>query len=54
VIWLIGWIPFGHLILPLQMVVIADRYMLFPSLGLALFAAAGLSRGPTPLPFNDE
>lgn len=43
-IWLFGWLPVGHLILPLQMVFVADRYLLIPSLGLALAAAAGLAR----------
>ncbi len=50
VIWLVGWVPVSHLILPLKMVLIADRYVLFPSLGLALIAAAGLARIPRPLP----
>ena len=45
-IWLVGWLPIGHLILPLQMVLVADRYLLFPTLGFALLAAAALSRIP--------
>lgn len=47
-IWLVGWLPISHAILPLQMVLVADRYLLFPSLGLALVAAAGLVRIPRP------
>ena len=41
-LWLIAWIPISHLVLPLQMVLVADRYMLVPSLGIALAAAVGL------------
>lgn len=41
-LWLIAWIPISHLVLPLQMVVVADRYMLVPTLGIALAAAVGL------------
>jgi Flp pilus assembly protein TadD len=37
-VWAFGWLPVGHLILPLQMVLVADRYMLFPTLGIALVA----------------
>ncbi len=37
-LWVFGWLPIGHLILPLQMVLVADRYMLFPTLGIALIA----------------
>lgn len=39
VIWLFGWLPVGHLLLPLQMVFVADRYLLVPSLGAALAIA---------------
>lgn len=38
-IWLITWIPVSHLILPLQMIVVADRYLLLPTLGLAIALA---------------
>jgi protein O-mannosyl-transferase len=38
-LWAFGWLPVGHLILPLQMVLVADRYMLFPTLGIALIAS---------------
>lgn len=38
-LWLFGWLPVSHLILPLQMVFVADRYMLLPTLGLALAIA---------------
>lgn len=46
VIWLAGWFPVSRLVLPLQVVVVADRYLLFPSLGLALAAAAGVCAIP--------
>jgi tetratricopeptide (TPR) repeat protein len=39
-LWAAGWLPVSHLLLPLQMVVVADRYLLLPTLGLALGAAA--------------
>ena len=43
VVWLFGWLPVGHLLLPLQMVFVADRYLLIPTLGFALLIAVGLS-----------
>ncbi len=46
VIWVAGWLPVSHLILPLQMIFVADRYLLIPSLGFALAVAAGLDRLP--------
>ncbi len=46
VIWLVGWIPISHAILPLKMVLVADRYLLFPTLGLTLLLAAALVRIP--------
>jgi protein O-mannosyl-transferase len=42
------WLPVSHLILPLQMVFVADRYLLFPSLAIALAVAYGIFRVPTP------
>lgn len=36
VIWLVGFIPLSRLVLPVRGVVLADRYLLVPSLGLAL------------------
>jgi protein O-mannosyl-transferase len=45
-IWIIGWLPIGHAILPLQMVLVADRYLLFPTLGLTLLLAYALTRIP--------
>ncbi len=44
--WLVTYLPFSQAILPLQMVLVADRYLLVPSLGLALLAACGLVRIP--------
>jgi tetratricopeptide (TPR) repeat protein len=48
IIWLFGWLPVGHLLMPLQMVFVADRYLLVPSLGFALAIAAGLAWIPRP------
>ncbi|HEY1552939.1 MAG TPA: hypothetical protein VGG28_34150 [Kofleriaceae bacterium] len=42
-LWTFGWLPVSHLILPLQMIFVADRYLLIPTLGLCLAAAAGIS-----------
>ncbi len=44
VIWILGWLPVGHLVLPLQMVFVADRYLLVPSMGFALVAAFAITR----------
>ncbi len=44
--WLVAYLPFSQVILPLQMVLVADRYLLVPSLGLAVLAACGLVRIP--------
>ncbi len=46
-LWLLGWFPASHLALALQNLV-ADRYALWPTLGLALAAAVGIARLPTP------
>jgi hypothetical protein len=48
VLWLFGWLPVGHLVLPLEMIFIADRYLLVPSLGLALACAIGIGRVAKP------
>ena len=42
VLWLAGWLPVGHLVLPIQQVFVADRYMLWSSLGAALALAVGI------------
>jgi hypothetical protein len=47
-IWLFGWLPVSHLVLPLQMIFVADRYMLFATLGTSLILAAGIARVPRP------
>ncbi len=47
VIWVLGWLPVSHLVLPLHMVAVADRYAMFMTLGLTLAAAAGLVRIPS-------
>lgn len=44
VIWLFAWLPVSHAILPIRTVFVADRYLLIPSLGLALAAAVAISR----------
>lgn len=46
VIWAFGWLPVSHLLLPLHMVAVADRYAMFMTLGAALAAAAALLRIP--------
>jgi hypothetical protein len=46
-LWLVGWFPASHLVLSLQHVV-ADRYALWPTLGLALAVAVGIARIPVP------
>ena len=48
VIWVFGWLPVSHLLLPLHMVAVADRYAMFMTLGAALAAAAALVRIPWP------
>lgn len=44
ILWLVTYLPFSHAIVPLQMIVVADRYMLFPTLGLALGFAVAVQR----------
>jgi hypothetical protein len=46
VLWLFGWLPASHLILPLQMIAVADRYALIPTLGFALAIAVGCAHVP--------
>lgn len=43
--WLVTWLPISHLIVTLQALV-AERYLLVPSLGFALAVAVGISRIP--------
>ena len=45
-IWLACWFPVSRLVLPLRAVLIADRYLLLPTLGAMLALAAGLWRIP--------
>jgi tetratricopeptide (TPR) repeat protein len=42
--WFLTWLPVSHLILPLQMVFVADRYLLLPSLGFVLVVASLVCR----------
>ncbi len=44
VIWLASWLPASRLVLPLHAVLVADRYVLIATLGIALAAAAGIMR----------
>lgn len=43
-LWLVCWFPISRLVLPVRGVVAADRYLLLPTLGLVLIAAAALER----------
>jgi tetratricopeptide (TPR) repeat protein len=45
-IWLAGWFPASRLLLPVRLVIAADRYLLFPTLGLALAVAVGICALP--------
>ncbi|MEJ7603180.1 MAG: hypothetical protein WKG01_35155 [Kofleriaceae bacterium] len=47
--WLAGWLPFSHLLVPLHMVAVADRYALFLTIGFALVVAAAVVRIPRAL-----
>lgn len=44
--WLFGLFPVSRLVLPVKLVVVADRYLLFPTLGLALALSWGLLQVP--------
>ncbi|NVB83376.1 MAG: hypothetical protein HOV81_33700 [Kofleriaceae bacterium] len=44
ILWLFGWLPVSYLVLPLQRMFVADRYLLFPTLGTSLVVAAGIVR----------
>jgi tetratricopeptide (TPR) repeat protein len=44
VLWLLGWVPVSHLIAPLRTMVVADRYMLFATLGFAVMIAFAILR----------
>ena len=46
VLWLFGWFPASRIVLPLKAVLVADRYLLLPTLGAALALAIGVSRIP--------
>jgi tetratricopeptide (TPR) repeat protein len=46
IVWLVCWLPLSRLVLPVRGVVVADRYLLLGSLGLAVIAAAALDRLP--------
>jgi tetratricopeptide (TPR) repeat protein len=46
VLWVMGWLPASHIVIPLHMVVAADRYLLLPTLGSSLVIAWALWRLP--------
>jgi hypothetical protein len=46
VIWLFTWLPISHLVLPLHMIGVADRYSLVLVLGFVLAVAAGIRKLP--------
>ena len=48
ILWLACWFPISRLVLPLHAVLVADRYLLFPTLGVALALASGLMRIANP------
>ena len=43
-LWLLGWFPASRLVLPLRNVLVADRFLLIPTLGFALAVALLASR----------
>ena len=45
-VWLVCWLPISHVVVSLEMVMVADRYLLLPTLGLALALAAALGAIP--------
>jgi protein O-mannosyl-transferase len=49
ILWLAAWFPISRLVLPLNAVLVADRYLLLPTLGVAIALAAGLARIRKPL-----
>ncbi len=46
VIWAFTWLPISHLVLPLHMIGVADRYALVLVLGFTLAVAAGIRKLP--------
>lgn len=46
VIWAFSWLPISHLVLPLHMIGVADRYALVLVLGFTLAVAAGIRSLP--------
>jgi len=45
-LWLVGWFPASRIVLSVRLIFVADRYLLLPTLGLALGLAAGLCALP--------
>jgi protein O-mannosyl-transferase len=41
-LWLVTWLPASRWVLPLRAVLVADRYLLLPTLGIALAIGAGV------------
>jgi hypothetical protein len=48
VLWMFGWFPASRLVLPMQAVLVSDRYLLLPTLGIALAIAIGIHRIASP------
>ena len=41
-LWLVGWFPASRIVLPVRMVIVSDRYLQLPTLGVALELAAAV------------
>jgi tetratricopeptide (TPR) repeat protein len=48
VLWLFGWFPVSRLALPLRSVLVADRYLVIGSVGVALALAVAITAIPRP------
>ena len=48
VLWLLGWFPASRLVLPLRNVLVADRFLLIPTLGFALAIAVAVWKVANP------
>ncbi len=46
ILWMFSWLPISHLVLPLHMIGVADRYALVLVLGFTLAVAVGVRRLP--------
>lgn len=48
VFWLVAWFPISRLVFPLRNVLVADRYLLFPSIAVAIAVAFAIHRVAKP------